>query len=569
VPVRFTRAKVAVLTILVTAVQTVVPSIWSAVPRVDAATLVPGASAYVAVAPARLADTRPEEGAFGFTRVSGNVVRVQVAGKRGVPSNATAAVLNVTGVNTTAAGFVTVFPSGTALPTASNVNFDHAGQVMANMVTVKLGDGGSVDVYVQRQMDIAVDVSGAYVPAAVPQFSGRLETRAGGAFRVLDTRQRGVPVAAGAVESVNVSSAGVPADAIAVVVNLTATETTAVGFWTAFPINQIRPNASNLNIDAPGQTRAGQAIVLLTPGTRAFNVFSLGGGHLVVDVAGWFTGAGASTTPTTDGLFVPTNPTRLLDSRDASVIPVWGGSTLEFGVGSPPGGQVSAVALNITGTESMLGGFVTAFPSGVARPQASNLNVDTWDQTLANHAIVRASTRGVSLFNQQGLHLIADLNGWYLGTPTAAVLPPPVNPVYDVNTAKTLEAAPIGLFTSVGTGDNLDAVANLGIAATWNGAAQLATPGNILLFGHRTTHGAPFGIINLLENGQLIGLVGDDGHTYNYMVVRQDVTLPNYNTINNIGTSSGFATVQLVACTPPHSVKFRLVITARLVSVTP
>lgn len=564
---KFSCAKAAVLTILVTAVQTVAPSIWSAVPRVDAAALVPGASAYVAVAPARLADTRPEEGAFGFTRVSGNVVRVKVAGLKGVPLNATAAVLNVTGVNTTAAGFVTVFPSGTALPTASNVNFDHAGQVMANMVTVKLGDGGSVDVYVQRQMDIAVDVSGAYVPVTGNVSSGRLETRPGGAFRVLDTRQSGVPVAAGAVQSVDASSAGVPADAIAVVVNLTATETSAVGFWTAFPINQTRPNASNLNIDAPGQTRAGQAIVLLTPGSRVFNVFSLGGGHLVVDVAGWFTGSTAQSLA--DGLFVPTNPTRLLDSRNSSVIPVWGGSTLEFGVGGPPGGQVSAVALNITGTESMMGGFVTAFPSGVARPLASNLNVDTWDQTLANHTIVRASSRGVSLFTQQGLHLIADLNGWYLGTSTPAVLPPPVNPVYDVNTAKTVEAAPIGLSTSVGTGDNLDAVANLGIAATWNGAAQLATPGNILLFGHRTTHGAPFGIINLLENGQLVGLVGDDGHTYNYMVVRQDVTLPNFNTINNIGTSSGFATVQLVACTPPHSVRFRLVITARLVSVTP
>ena len=35
---------------------------------------------------------------------------------------------------------------------------------MANMVTVKLGVGGAVDVYMQRPMDVAVDVSGAYVP---------------------------------------------------------------------------------------------------------------------------------------------------------------------------------------------------------------------------------------------------------------------------------------------------------------------------------------------------------------------------------------------------------------------
>ena len=66
----------------------------------------------------------------------------------------------------------------------------------------------------------------------------------------------------------------------------------------------------------------------------------------------------------------------------------------------------------------------------------------------------------------------------------------------------------------------------------------------------------------------MISLIGDDGHSYNYMVVRQDVTIPNFNVINDIGLNAGLATVQLVACTPPGSVRFRVVTTARLVSVT-
>jgi hypothetical protein len=380
---------------------------------------------------------------------------------------------------------------------------------------------------------------------------------------VLDIRDRGFGVAAGAVESVDVTSAGVPTNAVAVVVNITATNT-AVGFWTAFPLNQPRPNASNLNIDTPGQTRAGQAIVLLS-GTPAFDVFSMAGGDLIVDVAGWFTGPTDSSS--TDGLFVPTNPTRLLDSRNVFIMPTWGGSTLEVPV-PLPAAPVSAVAVNLTGTESMIGGFVTAFPAGLGRPVVSNLNVDTWDQTIANHAIVRISNRGLSLFTLQGLHMIADLSGWYLGAPTAATLPPPTNPLYGPATAQELDAARIGLFTAVGTGSNLDAVANLGIAATWNGSAGLAVPGNIVLFGHRTTHGAPFRYINALPFGDVISLIGDDGHSYNYMVVRQDVTVPSYNVINNIGLRSGLATVQLVACTPPGSVTFRQVTTARLISVT-
>ena len=560
---RLTAPKVLSLTLLVTAGHVVLPSLGGAVPSVDAATVIAGSSSFQAVAPSRLADTRPEEGSFGYTRLSDQVVRVQVAGRGGVPANASAAVLNVTGVNTTAPSYLTVYPSGTDLPTASNVNFDGAGQVMANMVTVKLGAGGAVDVYMQRKMDVAVDVSGAYVPVAAPVSKGRLVTRPDGAFRVLDTRDRGEGVAGTTTERVDVSSAGVPADAVAVVVNITAT-VTGTGYWTAFPVGQTRPNASNLNIDRPGETRAGQAIVLLS-GVPAFNVYSQGGGHLIVDVTGWFTGATAAST--TDGLFLPTNPTRLLDSRNSFVMPTWGGSTLEFPVYGPPG-QVSAAAINITGTQSMVGGFVTAFPAGVNRPTASNLNVDTWDQTIANHAIVRASNRGVSLFTQSGLHLIADLNGWFLGAPTAAVLAPPINPFYGPATAREVNTASIGMSLPVGTGANLDAVANLGIAATWNGAAQLATPGNIVLFGHRTTHGAPFLNINLVPIGGGISLIGDDGHSYNYIVVRQDVTVPSFNLINNIGLNAGLASVQLVACTPPHSVTFRWVTTARLVSVT-
>ena len=560
---KLTGLRLFALSLLVTAGQVLSPSLGIAVPSVEAATFIPGSSQYQAVPPSRLADTRPDQGAFGFSRPSNNVIRVQVAGRGGVPTNATAAVLNVTGVNTTAPGFVTVYPAGTDIPTASNVNFDGPGQVLANMVTVKLGAGGAVEIYTQRTMDIVVDVSGAYLPVTGPVSSGRLVTRPDGAFRVLDTRDRGIGVGGMSAERVDVSAAGVPADAVAVVVNLTATET-AIGYWTAYPIGQQRPTASNLNIDHFGQTRAGQAIVLLS-GEAAFNVFSQGGGHLVVDVAGWFTGKSAVST--TDGLFLPSNPTRLLDSRGPSGMPTWGGSTLEFPVGGPAG-QVSAVAINITGTESLYSGFVTAFPAGVTRPKASNLNVDTWDQTIANHAIVRASNRGVSLFTQNGLSLIADLNGWYLGSPTNAVLAPPINPSFQPTQAVEVDAGKIGMALPIGTGTNLDAVANLGIAATWNGAAQVASPGNIVLFGHRTSHGAPFLYINLLDPGSIISLIGTDGHSYNYMAVRMDVTIPNFNIINNIGIHSGLATVQLVACTPPHSISFRLVVTARLVSVT-
>src|SRR5258706_3222994 len=100
------------------------------------------------------------------------------------------------------------------------------------------------------------------------------------------------------------------------------------------------------------------------------------------------------------------------------------------------------------------------------------------------------------------------------------------------------------------------------MSATWNGAPEFATAVNNVLFGHRTTHGAPMLYINLIPIGGGISLIGDDGHSYNYIVVRQDVTVPSFNPINGIGLKAGLATVQLVACTPPHSVTFRWVTTA-------
>ena len=75
-----------------------------------------GTASYFSVAPSRLAETRASEGPFGFVRVNANTVRVQVAGRNGVPANATAAVLNVTVTNVTAASYVTVYPAGTSLP---------------------------------------------------------------------------------------------------------------------------------------------------------------------------------------------------------------------------------------------------------------------------------------------------------------------------------------------------------------------------------------------------------------------------------------------------------------------
>ena len=162
--------------------------------------------------------------------------------------------------------------------------------------------------------------------------------------------------------------------------------------------------------------------------------------------------------------------------------------------------------------------------------------------------------------------MIADLNGWYLGTPTPATLAaagqPVVRPVDGRGSAHPFDRhGTAGRYRT-----DLDAVANLGIAATWNGAAQLADARQ-----HRAVR-APHHARRTVPQHQPRYRLGGIDHprsattviVYTTWSCASDVTAPNFNIINNIGVASGMATVQLVACTPPHYVRFRWVTTARL-----
>src|SRR5262249_19628740 len=96
-------------------------------------------------------------------RGSGWITEVQVAGRAGVPADAATASLNVTATDTQSAGFVTVFPCGQPVPTASNLNF-RAGDTIANAVISRIGDGGRICLYNYAPTQLVVDVNG-YLPA--------------------------------------------------------------------------------------------------------------------------------------------------------------------------------------------------------------------------------------------------------------------------------------------------------------------------------------------------------------------------------------------------------------------
>src|SRR5262249_18972375 len=130
-------------------------------------------------APARLLDTRlgghTADGQFAGTGplAGGQVLPLTVAGRAGVPTGASSAVLNVTGTAPAGPGFVTVYRCGQPVPNASNLNFG-AGQTVANAVATKLSASGQACLYTSVTTHLIVDVGGyfptssVYAPLAVP-----------------------------------------------------------------------------------------------------------------------------------------------------------------------------------------------------------------------------------------------------------------------------------------------------------------------------------------------------------------------------------------------------------------
>lgn len=122
------------------------------------------------------------------------------------------------------------------------------------------------------------------------------------------------------------------------------------------------------------------------------------------------------------GTYAPIRPARILDTRSGNGAPkakVAPGATVELqvlGRGEVPASGVSAVVLNLTAIAPTQNGFLTAYPSGVTRPNASSLNFRGYE-TRANSVTVQVGANGkVAIYNSTGsVHILADVSGWYRG----------------------------------------------------------------------------------------------------------------------------------------------------------
>jgi len=93
---------------------------------------------------------------------SSSSAAVPVAGSNGIPTGATAVVANLTVNNTSAPSYLAAWPDGAIRPTASDLNWV-AHQTVPNLVVVKLGGNGKLDLYnAAGSTDVILDVVGYY-----------------------------------------------------------------------------------------------------------------------------------------------------------------------------------------------------------------------------------------------------------------------------------------------------------------------------------------------------------------------------------------------------------------------
>ncbi|MGW3129576.1 PKD domain-containing protein [Streptomyces sp. NPDC001123] len=380
---------------------------------------------YVATGPSRVLDTRNGTGAAKRQVGPGGVVRLKVLGVGGVPaSGVTAVTLNVTDTGATASSYVTAYPDGTTRPAASDLDFT-AGRTNPNLVTVRVGTGGCVDLYnAHGHVDLIADVEG-YFTTKAGSSSSSVDDRMSNLApvtptRVLDTRYgtgaaKG-KVASGSTTTVTLPKTGRGSATVGAVLDVTVTGGTGSGVVTAYCGS--RPSTSNLNYRA-GQTVSNLVVTKVCTGGK-IKIYNSGGHvHLIADLQGLYTNSVVDGTSPWGSPYVPASPTRFLDTRNGTGAPtgrLGANRTLTVkvtGVHGVPAGA-TAVLVNLTGVAPTTATHLTAYGAGTL-PNTYNDNLGA-GETRPVLAVIPLDTNGcLHIHNANGsLDIVADLEG-YIG----------------------------------------------------------------------------------------------------------------------------------------------------------
>jgi len=374
-------------------------------------------STYTAYGPSRILDTRNGTGATKAKVAAGSYVSVKVDGVGSIPGNVTAVALNLTVTDATANGYLDAVSDDSGL-LGSSLNYG-TGQTTANSVIVPVGSDGYIRVYNEGKAggsaDVIADVSGYFTEApgngyAAATLKRLLDTRNGtGAAKAKVAANAGVPVTIAGADSI-------PDGVTAVAVHVTVTDTTGNGWIAAEADGAGTPSTSVLNY-GKGQTISNTVIVPVAANGK-IELYNGGGStsvDLIADVSGFFS-AGST------AAYVAIFTFRAWDTR-VNGDPLTPDSAETYDLAETPTNSYQSdfpadatMVTNITVTDATANGYVTAYPSGTARPGVSNVNYGS-GQTIANLALLPTAGiyQAIDIYNQSTGYgdLILDVTGYF------------------------------------------------------------------------------------------------------------------------------------------------------------
>ena len=386
---------------------------------------VPGLAFYT-LTPCRIADTRAASGfpgSFGPPSLVGDVARsftIPDGPCSGIPANAQAYSFNITVIPQGPLGYLTAWPTGSALPVAATVNSPQ-GTVVGNAAIVPAGTSGAISLYASNDTDVVIDINGYFAtPSDQSQVFYPVTP-----CRVADTRGNGFENAFGppalvaaATRAFQIAgSCDLPSSAVAYSLRMTVVPPGPLGYLTTWPAGQPLPIAATLN-DPSGRVVGNEAIVPAGTG-GSINVYASGNTNLVIDTNGYFAAAGSP-----GGLsFYPLTPCRVADTRTNS------GFTGAFGAPALVGGAVrdfpmlssacgipsaaQAYSLNMTVVDPASAMYLTAWQTGQSMPVAATVNAPSGG-VVGSGAIVPAGTDGsISVYADNPANLVIDINGYF------------------------------------------------------------------------------------------------------------------------------------------------------------
>lgn len=268
-------------------------------------------------------------------------------------------------------------------------------------------------------LNVGFDVASAYAPVSPTRvFDSRY-----GTGQVWDplvgSYTQSTPLNGGQSYSIRVAGSGtpIPADAVAVVANITTTRQQYGGYLSAFPAGTDDPGTSILNWSKQSST-ANQAIIKIGVNSNSSPGYidivpSSGPTDVIIDVLGYFS-------DTASYLQEAVTPARIMDTRDGTgtwQAPFSGNAErtlLVAGQGNVPANATAAI-LNVTVARPNANGFVAVYPNGQAPPATSTLN---WPagRSVANHAIAPLGADGrlrIKTTTTGTVEVIVDVVGWF------------------------------------------------------------------------------------------------------------------------------------------------------------